>query len=149
MDELMKRVVDGFGALISLAGGSVDPVDPAFPARFDQYEFAFEHGYLTVSAAADDDTVRLTTGRMTLPYAVQLTDSAPWSAAVGSGVMWIWTLQNQNGYQDGVQVQFGWSSGNVTAQLMCMASGVITSRVLELDGQLLTHHNGAGNRPAH
>ena len=111
MEELVKRVVEEFGHLVSVLGGTTDIADPALPVRFEQYEFGFEHGYLTISAAHDDDTVRLTDSRMALPRTVVLSASAPWSAAVGSGILWIWILQNHNGYRDGIQIEFGRRSG--------------------------------------
>ena len=136
-EELIKRVVEDFGSLVSISGETVDRADPTPPHRFEQYEFGFDHGHLTVSPASEDDTVRLTDTRMTLPHALRLTESAPWSAAIGSGVLWMWILQNHNGYRDGVQIEFGHSSEHLSVQLMCMASGVTAARILELDGQFL------------
>lgn len=72
---------------------------------------------------------------MTLPHVTLLTESEPWSAAVGSAVLWVWILENHSGYRDGLQIEFGWSSGNFSVQLMCEASGLTASTVLELGGQ--------------
>ena len=101
MENLTKRVVDKFGNLTSLSGGTEEPAEPTTPARFEQYEFVFEHGCFTASTAPEDDTLVLAEQRMTLPHVTVLTESEPWSAAVGSGVLWVWLLQNHNGYRDG------------------------------------------------
>lgn len=85
MEELVKGVVEEFGHLVSVLGGTTDVPDPAPPVRFEQYESGFEHGYLTIRAAHDDDTDRLTDSRMALTRTVVLSASAPWSTAVGSG----------------------------------------------------------------
>lgn len=135
MEKLTKRVVDEFGSLISISGGTEEPADRTTPARFEQYEFVLEHGCFTASTDPDNDTLLLVEQRMTLPHIAPLTESKPWSAAVGSGVLWVWLLENHNGYQDGLQLEFGWSSGNFSVQLMCEASGLTAAAVLELDGQ--------------
>jgi hypothetical protein len=135
MEELIKRAVEDFGDLVSVLGGTTDVTDPALAVRFEQDEFGFEHVYLTVSGADNDDTVRLADARMALPPTVELSASAPWSAAVGGGMLWIWILQNHNGYRDGIQIEFGYPSDHFSVQLMCMASGVTAARVRELDGQ--------------
>lgn len=141
MELLMRRVVEEFGNLISVAGGSDWPIDPVAPQSFWQYEFQFEHGCLTVSANPDDDTVRLKDGRMDLAHAVLLHDRTPWSTAVGCRVRWIWTLSNQQGYRDGLQIEFTRERSTVSVQLMCMASAIVAACVTELEGQFASEYS--------
>lgn len=59
----------------------------------------------------------------------------PLSAAVGSGVLWVWNLENHNGYRDGVQIESWDANGFFSVQLICMASGLIASALSEIEGQ--------------
>ncbi|PZS35059.1 MAG: hypothetical protein DLM58_04570 [Pseudonocardiales bacterium] len=133
--DLRRQAVEDFGKLLSVSAGSESSLSAALPTRYEQYEFVFERGSFVVAANADDDTVRIVEGRLEPRHVVDLTREGPWSAPVGSGVLWIWILENQGGYRDGFQIQFGQPSGHVNVQLVCEASSLTAATVSDMPGQ--------------
>jgi Family of unknown function (DUF6334) len=57
---------------------------------------------------------------------VDLTDEAPWRAAVGKPLMWTWSMTNQQGYRDAFQLEFAvdTSDTSVVIQLIVLSSWV-------------------------
>jgi hypothetical protein len=49
-----------------------------------------------------------------------LSDLRPWNCVVDKPLLWSWTLTNQQGYFDGVQLQFGTSTCDAHAPLQLM-----------------------------
>jgi hypothetical protein len=137
--DLLRRVVDGFGNLVTVSGARSEPVAADRPARFEQYTFQFERGTLTVAAVGADDSIRLVEEQTSLEYVERLSESAPWAGAIGHGVLFAWQLTNHAGFADGVQIEFGWASetpsGHLRVQLVCEASELTAAIVRELDGQ--------------
>ena len=56
-----------------------------------------------------------------------LIDRAPWSLAKGKPLIWSWVLVNQQGYLDGLQLEFAKNSADnsIVVQLVAMGSEVM------------------------
>jgi hypothetical protein len=98
------------------------PPDTERDYRYEEYVFGFEHGSFTVTAEASDDSIRLGATGATLPYVTDLSGEDPWSRLIGCGILWIWRMTNQNGYFDGLQLEFARPGECWSVQLMCGAS---------------------------
>jgi hypothetical protein len=133
--DLLRRVVDDYGVLVSIAGASSEPRETGRASRFNEYTFGFEAGILTVAAHGPDDTIRLLESATELLFISTLTMEPPWASAVACGVTWVWRLTNQQGYPDGLQVEFGSDSGLLSVQLMCETAALTAKAVVALDGQ--------------
>jgi hypothetical protein len=70
----------------------------------------FESISVVFRANSDDDTLIASIGSLT-PDAdetlVDISDSSPWVTCLGAGACWLWQLTNQQGYADGVRLEFG------------------------------------------
>lgn len=127
----LREAVESFGALSSVAAYSyADTSHVHSGMRFERYEFTFQNGQLTITANASDDTIDIIFGPANAPERVELSQTKPWSRAIGTGLLWAWVLTNHQGYRDGVQLEFGTRSGFLTVHLMCEASS-LTARCLE------------------
>lgn len=79
-------------------------------------------------AVEADDTLavilsRLVPGEDETP--VEATNSVPWSACLGSSVRWAWRLTNQQGYPDGVRLEFGVpDKASTVVELIVAASAI-------------------------
>jgi hypothetical protein len=61
-------------------------------------------------AVEADDTLAVSLGALVSSEnetLIESTHSAPWSACLGLGLRWAWSLTNQQGYLDGVRLEFG------------------------------------------
>ena len=78
-----------------------------------------------------DDTLALSLSRL-VPgedeTPVEATNSVPWSACLGSSVRWAWRLTNQQGYPDGVRLEFGIpdKASSTVVELIVVASAIQT-----------------------
>ena len=120
--ELLQEVAYEYGKLVQITGGRDEVLAPQRPVVFDQVVFTFEHGVITVEAQGDDDTVEVRQGLGTAAYRYVLTDEEPLGRFVGRGVQWIWLLRNQQGYQDGFQIEFKSEGEYLALQMICEAS---------------------------
>jgi hypothetical protein len=74
---------------------------------------------------ADDDTVLITNTEATSLEGLRLADAtadSPWSRALGTTAQWIWILENQQGYADGIQFAFA-LNGTEVARIQLIAAG--------------------------
>jgi hypothetical protein len=63
---------------------------------------------------------------------VKLSEFSPWKSFLGKHLMWFWALTNQQGYQDGFQLEFAGTSPDIAAvQLIAMAG---TVRIRSVNG---------------
>lgn len=86
----------------------------------------FEAGSWVLAVNADEDTARITDTDATSFQDLLLADPAaasPWTQALGATAQWVWILENQQGYADGIQFDFV-RDGTETCriQLIAMAS---------------------------
>ncbi|WP_412541348.1 DUF6334 family protein [Longispora sp. K20-0274] len=82
--------------------------DPEAPKEITGIRLMFEQGDWTVSVDPDDDSVLLYETTDTDFTKWKVADAStyfPWAAAVGKNIRWVWTLENQNGYVDGLQFE--------------------------------------------
>ena len=99
MATIAKEIVDSYGALTEVRGRSVPGVG------LTALMLGFDHGSVLIEAVGDDDTIRVSA----IPEVDGdvLSQQVPWRDAIGRGVVWVWSLTNQQGYRDGSQLEFG------------------------------------------
>lgn len=92
-------------------------------------QFRFDEGYLSVEVNPSDDTVdvsfdpaRRPTLRNWANGAVRHDANERYADALGMDSAWRWMLRNQQGFQDGFQIELGTASLPVTFQYVAMAS---------------------------
>jgi hypothetical protein len=124
--DLLLKLMDA-GAL-----SSVDKlVDPELPSAAEVYVLRFEQLTLTICVNPDDDTVVLVEGERIAPSQMKGEAEAIWSNAVGRPLRWAWLLTNQQGYGDGVQLDFARpeEARGVCLQLLAVASALKLQKV--------------------
>ena len=90
-------------------------------------KYGLTFGDLSANLLADGefDTVKIVFGQSQLgaeTASLDVTRSLPWSQAVGLRLAWAWELTNQQGYADGVRLEFGPSREPVTIELVVAGS---------------------------
>jgi hypothetical protein len=87
----------------------------------------FEAGSWTLAVNGDDDTVLIVDTGTALLDGLHLTDApsgSPWTQTLGTTAQWIWILENQQGYEDGIQFAFAIDGREkCRIQLIAIASG--------------------------
>lgn len=105
MLDVLAKINEGGGGLIGVAYTLFDG-DTQFVTGVG---LRFESACATFRADADDDTLSANLEPL-LPNPdetlIDVGNSAPWSDCSGLGVSWAWQLTNQQGYSDGVRLEF-------------------------------------------
>ena len=88
-------------------------------------------------AAPNDDTLAVTFGSLdsdTEETLVEADTTQPWSACMGSEVRWAWRLTNQQGYSDGVRLEFRNpdEASRAVVELLVVASAIQISVVIAI-----------------
>jgi hypothetical protein len=85
---------------------------------------SFEAGDWSLVVNPDDDTLLITEPFETdHAHFDSAPENSPWRLALGKRPRWIWTMTNQQGYQDGIQFEFADpGEAAVTIQMIAMAS---------------------------
>ena len=122
MVDLLQEVAYEYGKLVQITGGRNEVLVPQRPVVFDQVVLTFKRGVLTVAAQGDDDTVDVRQGVGTAACRYVLTEREPLSRFVGGGAQWVWLLSNQQGFQDGFQIEFKNEGDYLGLQMICEAS---------------------------
>jgi hypothetical protein len=106
MLEALAKIYDGGGRLLNvtctLFEGDANFVT-AIGLRFESISAVFR-------AAPGDDILVASVGSLTPgsdETLVDITASSPWRTCIGAGACWLWQLTNQQGYADGVRLEFG------------------------------------------
>ena len=105
LDTLTKIVYES-GPLVSVASLRFEDdanFVTAVGLRFGSISAVFR-------AVDADDTLAVSLGTLVSSEnetLIESTHSAPWSACMGLGLRWAWRLTNQQGYPDGVRLEFG------------------------------------------
>ena len=117
MSALAKDIVDSYGALTEVREGEwLNATGPI------SLTLGFEHGVVVVSAEAEDDTITLSAAG---PASGRDVSAEPaWRDAIGRGLLWLWTLTNQQGYEDGCQFEFGEVGHGDRAEHLCIQAMV-------------------------
>jgi hypothetical protein len=113
MSSLAKEMVDSYGALIEVRDG--DWIGASGPVALT---LGFERGVVLVSADANDDTIKMSA--VESANGRDVSAEAPWSDAIGRGLIWVWALTNQQGYEDGCQFEFGDVGRNDRPEQLCV-----------------------------
>lgn len=101
MMDLLRKLVDA-GVL-----SSVDKLmDPELPLAAEAYVLRFEQLTITIGVNPDDDTVVIVEGERVGPSQTKTPVEPIWANAVGRPLRWAWLLTNQQGYRDGVQLEW-------------------------------------------
>ncbi|WP_282269904.1 DUF6334 family protein [Stenotrophomonas sp. PS02298] len=79
------------------------PLDPDYPPIM-AVELQFERLTVAFSAMADDDTIAVTSGSHPGPSRQII--SQLWAYCIGKPLQWAWIMTNQQGYPDGVRLEF-------------------------------------------
>lgn len=77
--------------------------------------FRFEGDAVTFLAVADDDTVTAECGPVSIDDEgvwVDVSEQPVWSECVGGHAPWAWYMKNQQGYIDGVRIEFEMADRN-------------------------------------
>ena len=100
-------------------------------ARYEPFALASLCGSITITADGETDSLTVGENSGTWLDVADLSVRPPWADAIGCGILWLWLLENQYGYVDGVQIEFAdGASKNVTVQLTCWASALTASRIV-------------------
>jgi hypothetical protein len=80
---------------------------PLFPGSnsISAVELQFQELAITLSAVADDDTISISQASLAQPTPVGY--SAHWDQCLGHPLRWAWLMTNQQGYTDGIRLEFG------------------------------------------
>lgn len=125
MLDTLGRICDEGGRLVGVSYavlGGEHPFVTAVALRFETLTAVFR-------AVPDDDTLTASVGPL-VAEPDEVTEDAggspPWAGSVGLGVRWGWRLTNQQGYTDGVRLEFTAAdeSSRAVAELVTVASGI-------------------------
>jgi hypothetical protein len=124
LDTLAKIYEDG-GSLVGVSYTLFEG-DPKFITAI---ELRFESLTAVLRAVPDDDTLDVSLSKLTPRPEEMLRDatgSGPWSSCIGFGICWAWCLTNQQGYSDGVRLEFSERGGASIAivELVVVASAI-------------------------
>lgn len=102
-----------------------------------QIEFEFADRSTAV-VYVDEDTDELVVEREGARQDPRMNVSGkpPWNSAIGKPIFWVWTLINQSGFQDGLQIEFGFTvhDSHCVVQLQGAASTLEVLEVAPLHG---------------
>lgn len=105
MLDTLAKIYDDGGRLVGVTYTLFEG-DPKFITAVG---LRFEAVSAVFRAVTDDDTLAVSLGTLTPEPSETLIESgnsAPWSACMGFGICWAWRLTNQQGYSDGVRLEF-------------------------------------------
>lgn len=120
MNQLdLSEVVDSWGRIRNIREFR------SHPRILSALSFEFENGErLGVEAVPDDDTIRtVQLGRRSDDWKVVST-LRPLHLLVDCDLLWVWRLENQQGYQDGLQICTARGSVHSTVQFIVVASSL-------------------------
>jgi hypothetical protein len=125
MLDTLAKIYDDGGPLVGVSYTLFEG-DPRF---ITAVELRFKSLIAALRAVPDDDTLAVSLGRPAPrpgETLIDATDSGPWPACIGLGICWAWRLTNQQGYSDGVRLEFGGPGGASSAvvELVVVASAI-------------------------
>ena len=105
-------------------------VDPDLPNSVRAVRMRFSNRCVYVGVDASDDTVVLTNDEsmLGLDEAGSWQETVWWQSFLPSAIRWAWALINNQGYRDGLQIEF--SNDDSTIQLVAIASALSLRRVI-------------------
>jgi hypothetical protein len=105
MLDLLRQVCDEAGRLLGVEYALFEG-DPGFVTGIG---LRFESLAVRFRAVSDDDSLIASLGSLRAEadeVIVTATATGPWPRCLGLGVCWGWQLTNQQGYSDGVRLEF-------------------------------------------
>jgi hypothetical protein len=130
MLDVLAKIYDEGGAFLG-AGYALFDGDQGF---ITAVELRFENLCAVFRAEPDYDTLAVTIDRLKPDADETLIDASnaePWTTCVGFGICWAWQLTNQQGYSDGVRLEFAkpGESSRAVVELIVAASAIEIFRV--------------------
>jgi len=110
MLDTLAKIYDGGGRLVGVSYTLFEG-DPQF---ITAVELRFESLTAALRAVPDDDTLAVSLGTLEQrpgETLIEASDYGPWSACIGLSICWAWCLTNQQGYSDGVRLEFSERGG--------------------------------------
>jgi Family of unknown function (DUF6334) len=127
MLDTLARACDDGGRLVRVSCTRFvgDPGDHPFVTAV---ALRFEFLTAVFRAKPDDDTLAASMGTLVAApdeEVMNLVGEPPWSSCLGLGLCWGWRLTNQQGYTDGVRLEFGsGAEAGPVVELVVIASGL-------------------------
>jgi Family of unknown function (DUF6334) len=128
MLDTLASVCDDGGRLVGVTGTRFvgDPCDHPFVTAV---ALRFESLTAVFRAVPDDDTLAVSLGPLAAEADEEVVDlggDPPWASCLGLGVCWGWRLTNQQGYADGVRLEFSATgeASRAVVELVAVASGI-------------------------
>ena len=128
--DLLGVLYDTAGKLVAVRYSIYD-TKPNGKDWIDAIEMRFEGAVASAYADRDFDTIRLELGELTIRencYVKIATSLKPWETVVGTSPVWIWLLTNQQGYEDGLRLEFSSIQENRRGNVITLV--VIASAIL-------------------
>jgi uncharacterized protein DUF6334 len=125
MLDILAEIYDSGGLLVRVRYALFEG-DPRF---IKAVELQFESRSVVFRAVADDDTLAVSLGELkSEPYEtlVEVSESEEWLNCVDCGICWAWQLTNQQGYSDGVRLEFSepGEGSRAVIELIVVASAI-------------------------
>lgn len=123
MLDALHRICDAGGRLLGVTRTLFEG-DPTFVTAI---AFRFEGLTVTFHAVSDDDTLDCVVGELVAEpqeTTADASESLPWSACLGLTPAWIWQMTNQQGYTDGIRMEFGEPARPVIVELLVIGSAI-------------------------
>ena len=125
MLESLAKICNDYGQLVGVKYALFEGV----PHQISAILMQFETVTATFRAVSDDDTLEVSLSPFVPEQEeilVDMSTSTFWEYLKGSGVLWAWRLTNQQGYEDGVRLEFRDPSGKSTTivELIVIASTI-------------------------
>ena len=129
MYSQLEQIHETGGRLRAVNGFFWHSEDESEVPMFVALSLVFEEGEVLIAAEEDDSLlIGDKEGLHTDPAirSASLSALAPWSGTLGLPLLWSWTLTNQQGYVDGLQLEFATNakSASVLIQLLALASEI-------------------------
>jgi hypothetical protein len=109
--ELLTQIVYQSGVLQQVEY----VIDPQNLDGLQAIVFIFENDIYTARCLAEDNTIKLSPGRPKVADLYQIVSASkqkPWSMVINARLLWAWSLTNQEGYFDGLRLEFASNSTN-------------------------------------
>lgn len=118
-------IVDTFGKIQRVL------VDDANPNAVSILNVVFERGSFLIEAVSDDDSLRTSLNTEPDSPCQDVSSEFPWSLLVGGAPLWLWSLTNQQGYEDGFQIVLRKDGADIGFQIIVIASSLKPFLVIE------------------
>jgi len=125
MLDTLAKIYDDGGPLVGVSYALFE----GNPQFITAVELRFESFTVVLRAVPDDDTLAVSLSLLEPTPGEKLTEasnSGPWPACMGLGICWAWRLTNQQGYSDGVRLEFSEPDGisSAVVELLVVASAL-------------------------